>query len=139
MTMVAHARRYRLLLADDREDILDELRHLLSPTFEVLGTVTDGVALIDAVATLRPDAVICDIYMPRLNGIESSLQILRQGLCNAVVILTMHNEPHLVTKVLQEGIQGYVLKEDASDELMPAVHAVLDGARYLSRGVIFVE
>jgi DNA-binding NarL/FixJ family response regulator len=54
--------------------------------------------------------------MPRLNGIESSLRILRQGLCNAVVILTMHNEVHVVRKVLEEGIQAYVLKEDATDD-----------------------
>ena len=128
--------RYRLVLADDREDILEEVRRLLEPDFEVAGTVKDGTALIEAAAQLRPDAVICDIYMPRLDGIEAGGEILRRGLCNAIVVLTMHNEPHLVRRALLRGIQGYVLKEDACEDLMPAVLAAVRGSRYLSRGVV---
>lgn len=128
------ARPYRLVLADDHEDILEEVRHLLAPDFEVVSAVKDGMALIEAVAELRPDAVICDIDMPRLNGIECGAQILRRGLCNAVIVLSMYNEPHLVRKALQEGIRGYVLKVDASEELIPAIYAAVGGGKYLSRG-----
>jgi DNA-binding NarL/FixJ family response regulator len=126
--------RFRLVLADDHEDILDEVRQLVSSDFEVVGAVKNGTALIEAVTELRPDAVICDIYMPGLNGIASGAQILRSGLCRSVIVLTMHNERHLIGKALQEGIQGYVLKEDASEELIPAVYAVVGGSRYLSQG-----
>jgi len=128
-------RRPRLVLADDHADILDEVCQVLSLGFDVLGTVAEGKALIEAVAELRPDAVITDLQMPVIGGIEASTQILRQGLCNAVIALTMHDEPHLVGKALQAGIRGYVLKLDASDELVPAIHAVLGGACYLSRSV----
>src|SRR5450755_2821548 len=103
--------RFRLVLADDHEDILDEVRQLVSSDFEVVGAVKNGTALIEAVTELRPDAVICDIYMPGLNGIASGAQILRSGLCRSVIVLTMHNERHLIGKALQAGIQGYVLKE----------------------------
>ncbi|HLY18298.1 MAG TPA: response regulator transcription factor [Bryobacteraceae bacterium] len=128
--------RYRLVLADDHKDILDEVRRLLQDDFEIVGAVTDGAALIEAVAALRPDAVVTDIYMPGLDGIEAGAEILRRGLCNAVIVLTMHNDPQMVRKVLLQGIQGYVLKDDATEDLLPAVHAVLGGGRYLSQGVV---
>jgi DNA-binding NarL/FixJ family response regulator len=127
--------RYRLVLADDHDDILEELRHLLAADFDVVSTVNDGLALLDAVTELKPDAVICDLYMPGANGIESGARILRKGLCGAVIVLTMYNEPHLVTRAFQEGIQGYVLKEDASEELTAAVLAVMRGEKYLSQGL----
>jgi DNA-binding NarL/FixJ family response regulator len=128
-------RRPRLVLADDHPDILDEVRGLLASGFDVLCTVTESNALLQAVAELRPDAVISDIRMPGLGGIEAGRQIVRQGLSNAVIVLSMCNEPHLVGKALQAGIRGYVLKVDASEELIPAIHAVLGGGSYLSRGV----
>lgn len=128
-------RRYRLVLADDHEDIRNEVSSLLAANFEVLGAVNDGSALIEAAATLRPDAVICDIRMPGLNGIESGAQILRRGHCGAVIVLTLCNDALLVRKALQEGIRGYVLKEDAGEELIPAVYAVMQGSQYLSQGV----
>jgi DNA-binding NarL/FixJ family response regulator len=124
-----------LVLADDHLEVLDEIRDLLASDFDVLRTVAEGHALIQAVAELSPDAVISDIQMPGLDGIEAGGRILRQGLCNAVVVLTMYNEPHLVRKALQAGIRGYVLKVDAGEELIPAVIAVLAGGSYLSRSV----
>lgn len=136
MTENAQRRRSRLVLADDHQDILDEVRHLLAFEFDVLCTVAEGNALIQAVAESRPDAVISDLQMAGLGGIEAGGQILRRGLCNAVIVLTMFNEPHLVGKALQAGIRGYVLKVDASEELIPAIHAVLAGGNYLSRGVL---
>jgi DNA-binding NarL/FixJ family response regulator len=135
MTYNAQRRRPRLVLADDHPDILDELRHLLEFEFDVLFTAADGHALIQAVARLRPDLVISDVEMPGLGGIEAGRHILRNGLCNDVIVLTMHNEPHLAGKALDAGIRGYVLKVDASEELIPAIDAVLSGGSYVSRGV----
>ena len=130
----AQGRRPRLVLADDRPDILEEVRRVLAFGFDVLCTVAEGNALVRAAAELRPDAVITDLQMPELGGIEAGGEILRQGLCNAVIVLTMHDEPHLLGKALQAGIRGYVMKLDASEELIPAIHAVLGGGSYLSRG-----
>jgi len=123
------------VLADDHPDILDEVRHLLEVEFDVVFTAADGNALIQAVAQLRPDAVISDVQMPGLGGIEAGKHILRNGLCNDVIVLTMYNEPHLVGKALEAGIRGYVLKVDANEDLIPAIYAVLGGGSYLSRGV----
>jgi two-component system nitrate/nitrite response regulator NarL len=131
----ARQQRFRLVLADDNPDVLDELRRLLDLEFDVLSAVTDGHSLIQAVAERRPDAVVSDIQMPGLSGIEAGEQIVRQGLCNAVLVLTMYNEQQLVGKAIQAGIRGYVLKVDASEELIPAIHTVLGGGRYLSQAV----
>lgn len=127
--------RPRVVLADDHLDVLDEIRHLLVPEFDLVRAVKDGAALIEAAAELRPDAVISDIRMTGLSGIEAGRQILQRGLCKAVVVLTMYNEPHLVSRAFQAGIRGYVLKVDAGEELIPAVYTVLSGCNYLSRGV----
>jgi CheY-like chemotaxis protein len=128
-------RKPRLVLADDHLDVLEAIRYLLASDFDILRTAAEGHALVQAAAELSPDAVVSDIQMPGLDGIEAGGRIIRQGLCNAVVVLTMYNEPHLVRKALQAGIRGYVLKVDAGEELIPAVNAVLAGGSYLSRGV----
>ena len=123
------------MLADDHTDVREGIRELLELEFDVLCAVGEGAALVQAVAELRPDAVISDIQMPHMGGIEASEQLLHSGLCEAVVLLSMYPDPHLVKCALRAGIRAYVLKVDASEELIPAIHAVLRGERYLSRGI----
>jgi DNA-binding NarL/FixJ family response regulator len=132
---VSSGRRYRLVLADDHPGLLEEIRRLLDPEFDVLGAVGDGAALVEAVADLRPDAVVSDIQMPRMDGIAAGSEILGRGLCEAVVVLSMYPDPQLVEKAFAAGIRGYVLKLDACEELIPAVYALLRGERYSSRGI----
>jgi DNA-binding NarL/FixJ family response regulator len=123
----------RVALADDHEDILEEVRSLLEPEFQVVCSSTEGAALIEAVHSSNPDVVVADVQMPGITGIQAGKEILRRGLCDAVVMLSMHNDPKLIQTALLAGIRGYVLKEDAGEELIPALQAVLAGGRYLSR------
>jgi DNA-binding NarL/FixJ family response regulator len=125
----------RLVLADDHPRMREEIGHLLAGEFEIAGTVGDGQALLLAVARLRPDAVVSDIHMPLMDGIQAARSILREGHCSAIVILTVYNEPQLVHSALDSGIRGYVLKMDAGEELARAVHTVTRGGTYLSSGV----
>ena len=127
-------RRFRIVLADDHRDVLREIRSLLEEEFDT-DAVTDGLALIDAARTYKPDVVISDIQMPGMSGIEACDKILQKGYSNAAIILTMYNELPLVATALRAGIQGYVLKVDAGEELIAAVRSVLAGSTYLSRGV----
>jgi DNA-binding NarL/FixJ family response regulator len=129
------ARRYRLILADDHPDVRQEIRQLLDSEFDVLRAVGDGAALVAAALELRPDVVISDIQMPQLDGIEAGSDVLGRGLCQAIVVLSMYPDRHLVQTAMEAGILAYVLKLDAGEELIPAVHAVLRGERYLSSGV----
>ena len=128
-------RRFRLVLADDHPDVRQEISRLLDSEFEVLSAVGEGAALIAAVEELKPDAVISDFQMPKLDGIEAGSEVLGRGLCEAVVVLSMYPDRHLVQTALEAGIRGYVLKLDAGEELIPAVYAALRGERYLSSGV----
>jgi DNA-binding NarL/FixJ family response regulator len=129
-------RKPRLLLADDHADILLETRALLATEFEVVGTAGDGIALISAALQLKPDVVVTDAMMPRLNGIEASREILRRQLCGAIVLLTVYGDPELVKTALNAGIRGYVLKVNAGDELIPAIHEVLRGGTFVSPNVL---
>ena len=129
------ARRIRLLLADDHREVLEEVRGLLERQFEIVGSAGDGQALLSAVEQLRPDAVVSDIKMPLVDGIEAGRRILREGVCAAVILLTMYNDRRLVHSALESGIRGYVLKVDAGEELALAIETVAGGGTYLSRGV----
>ncbi len=129
------SRRYRLVLADDHPDMRQEIQELLDPEFEVLRAVCDGAALVAATLELHPDVVISDIQMPGLDGIEAGTEVLGRGLCEAIVVLSMYSDRHLVQMAMKAGIRAYVLKLDAFDELIPAVYAALRGECYLSAGV----
>jgi DNA-binding NarL/FixJ family response regulator len=127
--------RLRVLLADDHPHMLDEVRRMLADEFEIVGSVAEGQALLHAAEVLRPDAVVSDINMPLVDGIEAGRRMLRDGLCPAVILLSMYNDPQLVRSALASGIRGYVLKVDAGEELAQAVETVAHGGTYLSRGI----
>ena len=125
--------RARLLLADDHEDLLQEVTLLLEAEFEVIGVARDGPTLIDSAIHLSPDVVVTDFKMPGgLSGIDASSVLLERGLCKAVVLLTMYADRELVDGALQAGIRGFVLKVRAGEDLIPAIHSALRGETYIS-------
>jgi len=128
-------RRPRLLLADDHVETAEQLHNLLQPHFDVVALVEDGQALVSAAARLTPDVIVTDIAMPGLNGIEACALILRDDPGARVIFVTVHAEPTLVARSLAVGARGYVLKDAAGDDLIPAVRAVLGGDCYVSRGI----
>jgi DNA-binding NarL/FixJ family response regulator len=124
--------RPRVLVADDHADAAEQLRSLLEPDFEVVGSVGDGRALVSAAALLSPDVIVTDISMPGLDGIEATSEIRRNDPHVRIVLVTVHAEPILVERGLAAGASGYVLKETAGDELVAAVHAALAGKCHVS-------
>jgi len=125
----------RLILADDHEDLLQEICGLLAPDFEVVRAVRQGSELVEAALDLRPDVVVSDIHMPGLNGIEAARQIRNRSLCDAVILLSVSCELEIVRRALQAGVRGYVVKADAGEELISAIHSVLAGNTYFSSSV----
>jgi DNA-binding NarL/FixJ family response regulator len=125
-------KRPRVLLADDHKIILDGLRGVLEPEFEIAGTVTNGRDLVEQARALQPDVVVADISMPLLNGIEAVRQMAESGCKAKIVFLTMHPDPTYATRALEAGGSGYVLKHSASDELVTAIHHVLRGETWIS-------
>lgn len=128
-------RRASVLLADDHEGTAEQLRELLQPHFDVVATVEDGRALMNAVAQLSPDVIVADISMPTLDGIEAAALIRRRDSDARIVLVTVHEERILVERGLAAGALGYVLKDSAGDELVPAIYAALIGERFVSRAL----
>jgi DNA-binding NarL/FixJ family response regulator len=124
--------RPRVLIADDHRMFAEGLRSLLAEEFDLVGVVDDGVALIDAAKRLRPDLIVADITMPRLNGIEA-LERLRRDLPDVrVVFLTMHKDVAYARRALAAGAMGFVLKHSALTELVVALRAALEGRTFIA-------
>ena len=123
--------RARLLLGEDHAAVAEQLRNLLEPEFEVVAIVHDGESLVITAGSLRPDVILADIGMPRLDGISAAAQIIKENPEAAVVIVTVHGEPELACRGFSVGALGYVLKLAAGDELLPAVRAAMRRERYV--------
>lgn len=124
-----------VVIADNHPEVRQEIVDLLTPDFSVLEAVADGESLVRAVRELRPDLVLSDIRMPKLDGIQAGRAIIREGLCNSVVLLSMYADSGLVANALDAGIRGYVLKTDAGDDLISALNEVRSGGTFLSRRI----
>ena len=119
-----------MVLAEDQDVIGTVLEHLLETEFDVVATVRDGRALVDAVASASPDAIVTDISMPLLDGIAATERILRRDPSARVVFVTVHTDPVLIQRGLAAGGLGYVPKVFVGEELVPAVWAALRGERW---------
>ena len=124
--------RPRVLLAEDHPGMAEQLRKLLEVEFEVVATVADGCALLQAADESHPDVIVTDIMMPGLDGIAATVALLARRLCTRVVLVTVHDDPELAERGYAAGALAYVLKHSAGHELVPAVRAAIRGERYSS-------
>jgi DNA-binding NarL/FixJ family response regulator len=119
-------------LADDHTIVAEGLTSLLTAEFELVATVGDGRALVEAADRLRPDVIVTDISMPTLNGLDAIRELRKAEAGARVVVLTMHADERLVTEAFRAGASGYVLKQSAGEELISAIHEALEGKLYLT-------
>ncbi|MBZ5496135.1 MAG: response regulator transcription factor [Acidobacteriia bacterium] len=124
--------RTSILLADDHTLVLEGLKKLLAPEFELVGMVKDGRALLAAAGKLMPDVVLLDISMPLLNGLEAARQLKKMLPDVQIVFLTMHSEKVYVTEAFRAGASGYLLKSSAASELVFAIREVVKGRFYVT-------
>jgi two-component system response regulator NreC len=124
----------RIIIADDHKIVRDGLRSLLEgqPEMEVIGEADTGRMAVNLTAKLSPDAVVMDIGMPDLNGIEATRQITAENPNVKVIALSMHSDKRFVAGMLKAGAEGYLLKDCAFDELIQAIQSVTLGHIYLS-------
>jgi len=124
----------RILIVDDHGIVREGLRSLLErdSDMEIIGEAEDGLVAVRLAEELKPDIVIMDITLPRLNGIEATRQILQVSTTTKVIVLSMHAEGHIVREALNAGACGYVLKMNLFDDLSRALHAAATGDVYLS-------
>ncbi len=124
--------RSRVLIADDHNLVAELCKRLLETEFDVVGTVSDGRALVRAAAELKPDAVVLDIAMPILNGLDAGRQLKEMLPTVKLVYLTMNPDAELAAEAFRRGASGYLLKTCASAEMVIAVREVLRGKAYIS-------
>ena len=124
--------RPRVILADDHTLLLDAFRKLLIDDCEVVAAVSDGRALLEATATLRPDVVVVDIAMPLLNGIDAARQIKASLPDTRIIFLTMNEDPDLAAEAFRAGASGYLLKRSAASELQTAIREVVMHRSYVT-------
>ncbi|MCC6143963.1 MAG: response regulator transcription factor [Candidatus Hydrogenedentes bacterium] len=132
--MTEHA---RIVLADDHAATLAHVQKLLCPQFEVVAAVSDGPAALDAVARLLPDAVVVDIAMPGLTGLEVTSELRRRACPIPILILTVSDDPDLAREAFASGASGYVIKAFMVSELVTALEEVLKGRPFVSAGMSY--
>ncbi|MCL4181453.1 MAG: response regulator transcription factor [Verrucomicrobia bacterium] len=124
--------RPRLLLADDHAILLEAFKRLLEPVYEVVGTVTNGRALVEAALRLKPDAIVADIGMPQLNGLDACEELTGQLPDTRLVFLTVNEDPDIAAEAIRRGAAGYLLKKAVASELFTALERVLSGRFYIT-------
>ena len=121
-----------ILIADDHKVVVDGLRRILEPEFRVAGTVEDGRMLLERATADAPDAILIDISMPRLNGIDAVRRLRQAGCRSKLLILTMHADPQFASEAIDAGANGYLLKNSGAEEIVKALREVLLGRRYVA-------
>src|SRR5690242_19731562 len=122
----------RVLIADDHPMVIEGFCHILSSHFDIVGTATDGLALLAAAEKLTPDAILLDVSMPLLNGIETARKLKDLTPKSKLICVTQHSDREYVLAALRAGVSAYVLKQSAAQELFNALSAALEGRFYVS-------
>jgi len=127
-------KKLRIYLADDHAILREGLKLMLGaiPNCEIIGEAGDGRKALEEIENLKPDMVILDISMPGLSGIDISQKIKKYYPDIKIIILSRHDNEEYIDQLLKYGINGYVLKDDAGDDLVRAVEAVRNNNTYLS-------
>ena len=126
-------KKIRILIADDHPIVREGISARLSkePHYVIVGEASDGMETVKKVSQLKPDIVIMDIMMPHMDGILATEHIKKSAPQIKVIILSMHKRQEYALRAFQAGADGYVLKENASKEIVNAIKSVFGGKRYI--------
>ncbi len=125
----------QVYITDDHPIVQEGIKNLLATRDEIAlkGVFQNGKDTIDALAGEEPDVLLLDINLPDISGIELSKQIRDTYPELKIIVLSVHNEKAVISSVLQNGVNGYVLKNSIGDEIIQAIHKVIDGELYMCR------
>ena len=127
----------RVLIADDHTIFRQGLAQMLSSVseFGLASQASDGREALQLIAQIKPDVAVLDVSMPALSGLAVTQEVLRQGLPTRIILLTMHGEPEAVSRAMRAGASGYVLKDNAFEDLVYAIKSVAAGGTFVSPSV----
>src|SRR5512135_321458 len=131
------SKKIKILIADDHTIFRAGLAAFLkiSDDFEVVGEAADGVEVIEAARKLKPDVILMDIAMPKLGGLEATLEIKKIDPNIKILVLTQYEDPLYVRRLLKAGASGYILKKAVTPDLIAAINAIANGEMYLHSAV----
>jgi DNA-binding NarL/FixJ family response regulator len=124
----------RVLVVDDYKDWRDQVRSLLQerPEWQVICEVSGGLEAVQKAEELKPDLIVMDIGLPKLNGIEATCRIRQLSPKSKIIFLSQDNSADVVQVALSTGAGGYVYKALSQSDLLPAIDAVLRGEQFVS-------
>ena len=122
--------RPRILLADDNPEVLSRVVEILTPRYEVVGSVANGCDLVSETVRTDPDLIVLDFTLPVKDGIQAAREIRQLGLRAKLIFLTTENHSLSVLACLANGAQGYILKSQMMTHLGLAVETVLNGSTF---------
>jgi DNA-binding NarL/FixJ family response regulator len=125
-------KRPRVILADDHLLVLDALKNLLEPEFEVVGRFMDGHTLVEEAEKLNPNVVVLDIGMPTMNGLNAGQRLKKVMPTVKLIYLTMNQDPDMAAEAFRLGASGFVVKSAAASELLQALREVVRGGAYVT-------
>jgi DNA-binding NarL/FixJ family response regulator len=127
----------RIFLVDDLDIWQQRICSILDirPELQVIGAASDGLEAVEKAEELKPDLILLDIGLPKLNGIQAENRLHQLVPGARVLFVTQNDDADMIQAALSNGAQGYVLKTDAGRELLPAIEAVLRGEQFVSSGV----
>ena len=127
-----------IMIVDDHSMIREGLKQLLEldGDMRVVEEASDGVECLEKIGTAKPDVLLLDINMPRMNGLEVLAKLKEKKIKTKVLVLTVHNEIDYLLKAVEIGINGYLLKDSESSELKKAIVSVVDGENYIQPSLI---
>jgi DNA-binding NarL/FixJ family response regulator len=124
--------RPRVILADDHTMILEALKNMLEPEFEVVGMFSDGLSLVEAAPALQPNVILLDICMPKMNGLNAGQRLKERMPLVKLIYLTMNSDPDIAGEAFRLGASAYLLKNSAASELRHAIRQVIRGGLYVT-------
>ena len=124
--------RSRIVLADDHKATIATVESFLETDYDVVGTVGDGLSLVEAIEKLRPDVAVVDISMPLMSGLQAGSRVRDMGSKTRVVFLTHQGDPEFLYAAMAIGALGYVLKYRLASDLPLAIEAALAGRCFVS-------
>jgi len=127
----------RVVIAEDYTILREGLKSMLSsnPDFEIVGEAGDGREATQCVEKVKPDLVLMDLSMPRMNGMDAIREIRRRSSVTKILVLTIHKAEEYILATLKAGADGYLLKDSTQSELMMAIKSVLGGKHFISPGI----
>ena len=134
---MAQSQRKRIFIAEDHPIFRDGLRAMFNSLsdYEVVGEAEDGIEALRCVEKFKPDLVVLDLSMPRMNGLKALKEIKERFPATKVLILTIHDSKEYVVPALRTGADGYILKTDTQADLLKAIKSIFEGKRFVSPGI----